>query len=337
MCYNVRTMTTNNTETPTALISVSDVTLASLVNEELTGTNMKQVLEDDAVYGILNEWGYYGKEDTPVGWYRVTKREKAFVFESFLGDDRDPSQPLWSTVLPLGERSVQMDSYYSLLAAVLGEKEVEPEFPSPELIVFRWVSDQNNASRLRYQYAPLFERIEGLHLFSAGGACPFQAEGTIAGLFFYFRFRGEHMSLTLASEYEDIWSKPLYASSQAFGDGSGFTGWLDGGDFVEQFTFMVQKLERSPMLWRFEGVFTEDHYRDKAGDPSEMSTWGHTPEEAWDRLMQIGSDSGDIEAAQAYIAKYALDPQTVTVDDRVFPDPEPDFRALVSDLKGKSE
>lgn len=162
----------------------------------------------------------------------------------------------------------------------------------------------------------------------AGGACPFQAEGTLHGLPFYFRFRGGYAQLRVENG-DDNWYQPLYSAGAEHGHP--LDGWLDGPEFVELMTRLIGELERAPIYWEFPGIQPDDIGRVKAGEPTTYGAWAHTPEQAWERmhepsvyLLRHGLD----KARQAeMVAARQMVNQTVTVDTRVFPDPEPQFRS----------
>lgn len=165
-------------------------------------------------------------------------------------------------------------------------------------------------------------RFPDLQITQAGGVCPFQAEGTLHGLPFYFRYR--HAWAELRINGTD-WYKPLYLAGREFGGED--QGWLDGPDFVALLTELIGNLRRAPIFWRFPGVQPRDAGVIKAGTPDEFGAWADTPEQAWADLHQPSSwlrEAGLDDAAQAQlVAERQMSPVTTTVDDRVFPDPDP--------------
>jgi hypothetical protein len=176
--------------------------------------------------------------------------------------------------------------------------------------------------------AHLEYRFPKLQFVGAGGMFPFQAEGTLHGVPFYFRYRHNWAELRILSDggSDAGWFKPLYLAGCEFGDGED-QGWLDGPDFVELMTRLIGELQRSPIFWDFPGVQPDDIGAIKAGTPTTYGAWAHTPEEAWERLHQpsayLRSKGIDDETQAQWLANRKMKPQTVTVDDRVFPDPDP--------------
>lgn len=171
--------------------------------------------------------------------------------------------------------------------------------------------------------AHLEYRFPGLEFTGAGGACPFQAEGILHGASFYFRFRHNWAELRIQG---DNWFQPLYSAGAQFGANED-QGWLDGPDFVAVMTQLIGELEHSTIYWEFEGVKTHNAGRIKAGTPTRYGSWAHTPEEAWQRMHEPSEylrGKGVDDAKQAeWLAARKMNPQTITVDARVFPNPDP--------------
>jgi len=61
-----------------------------------------------------------------------------------------------------------------------------------------------------------------------GGNCPFQAEGTIGGVPFYFRARGQHWSIGIGGD--DAVGNPAWYREEPWGDGPFAAGWMDEGE-----------------------------------------------------------------------------------------------------------
>jgi hypothetical protein len=76
-------------------------------------------------------------------------------------------------------------------------------------------------------------KICGVTFYTAGGACPFQAEGTIDGAEFYFRYRRGHATLSASDK----------TVGESFGDA--LDGFLDDAEFAALFT-------RLAAAWRVE-------------------------------------------------------------------------------------
>lgn len=158
---------------------------------------------------------------------------------------------------------------------------------------------------------------------SAGGVSPFQAGGTIHGLEFYFRFWHNAAALRVGG---DRHFKALYAAGDEYGEHEG-QSWLEPDDFVLVMRHLIRRLERAEIYWEFPGVEPYDAGVIKAGTPTYYGGWGHTPEQAWEQLNSPSpylTSVGLSEQQQAEMrAARRLQPQTITVDDRVFPDPDP--------------
>lgn len=162
----------------------------------------------------------------------------------------------------------------------------------------------------------------------AGNGYPFQAGGAIHNQGFYFRFRHNYASLRVGG---DLHFKALYAASAEYGEGED-QGWLEPEEFVVLMRMLIPRLERAEIFWEFPGIVGEDIGPRKAGEPDTYGDWGHTPEHAWCRLHEpsgfLLAHGFDEERQRQMRAAQQLRPQTVTVDDRVFPDPDP-FAAAV--------
>ena len=74
--------------------------------------------------------------------------------------------------------------------------------------------------------------IEGVEVDSHGGWCPVQVEGTIDGLAFYFRARGDHWTVTISMTAEPVYAYEL-ASAETYWATGGYyghgeqAGWMD--------------------------------------------------------------------------------------------------------------
>lgn len=176
--------------------------------------------------------------------------------------------------------------------------------------------------------AHLEHRFPDLDITLAGGVCPFQAEGTLHGAPFYFRFRHNWAELRILSDAgsDAGWFKPLYLSGCQYGPEED-QGWLDGSQFVELMTTLIGELKRAPILWEFEGVEPLDVGVVKAGDPAQFGAWGHSPEEAWEAMhapSEYLRSKGVDDATQVqWLAQRRMSRSSITADDRVFPDPDP--------------
>jgi hypothetical protein len=162
-----------------------------------------------------------------------------------------------------------------------------------------------------------------LEITYAGGICPFQAEGTLHGLPFYFRFRHNWAELRIQSA---DWWQPLYIAGGEYGEGED-QGWLTDEEFRVIMAELLGRLERAPILWDFPGVEPAGVGLVQAGTPTKYGAWGHTAEEAWERMHEpspyLTEHGIALDAQAAMLAERQMSPQTITVDERVFPDPDP--------------
>jgi hypothetical protein len=169
----------------------------------------------------------------------------------------------------------------------------------------------------------LMAQLPGLSVEWGGGMSPFQAEGTLYGQPFYFRFRHNTAVLRVGG---DLHFKALYVAATEYG-ASEDQGWLDPAAFVALMRQLIPALQRAEIYWEFPGIQPRDVGVLEAGTPVMYGAWGHTPEQAWEQLNQPSNyltSVGIDEATQAAMrAEQQLCPQTVTVDDRVFPNPDP--------------
>lgn len=106
-------------------------------------------------------------------------------------------------------------------------------------------------------FRDLSAKIPGLLVESAGGVCPFQSEGTLQGMPYYFRYRSGYVSLTtmepLSDDVDEVDTLcPLYVAGTEFGEP--LDGYLNRQQFVDLMLALVPQLEPAAFLWEFEGV-----------------------------------------------------------------------------------
>lgn len=68
-----------------------------------------------------------------------------------------------------------------------------------------------------------------------GGNCPVQAEGTVNGVAFYFRARGEHWSMSIGGV--DVIGAPEWFYEEEYPGGAYKAGWMEQSEavaFIEQ-------------------------------------------------------------------------------------------------------
>ena len=109
-------------------------------------------------------------------------------------------------------------------------------------------ADALRHTMLQANMRPLILAIPGLLVDTAGGAFPFQAEGTLHGMPFYFRYRSGHATLKLSTPDQDEVSffAPLYLAGQSFGED--MDGSLTFPQFRALFADLVGQLARAPPL-----------------------------------------------------------------------------------------
>jgi hypothetical protein len=77
-----------------------------------------------------------------------------------------------------------------------------------------------------------------------GGNCPVQAEGTIDGAQFYFRARGTHWSLSIATSASGPWGEDAWEHFEKYSDEEYAAGWMDvseGEAFIEKGAAIYRK------------------------------------------------------------------------------------------------
>lgn len=134
----------------------------------------------------------------------------------------------------------------------------------------------------------LQEIIPGIIISSAGGIVPFQAEGLLEGLPFYYRDRHGSASLRVGTADCDFpyGDDVLYSSSVETPEYEGRE------NFIKNLVKLVKTLEKAPLLYKFEGkklIFKNDKswgYEISETEMDESYGWGHSPEEAWDYMLQ---------------------------------------------------
>lgn len=92
-----------------------------------------------------------------------------------------------------------------------------------------------------------------------GGNCPVQAEGTVAGLPFYFRARGQRWTLGIG---HDPIGDPEWHHEEPYGEEQFDAGWMDYGDAR---LFLIREATR--FLAEMDAAEAED------GQPDEAQEW----------------------------------------------------------------
>jgi hypothetical protein len=76
---------------------------------------------------------------------------------------------------------------------------------------------------------------DGLIIISIGGNCPVQAEGTVDGVPFYFRARGDEWRMNIGGE--KLILEPDWTYCEPYGDEPFAAGWMDvteALDFIDK-------------------------------------------------------------------------------------------------------
>lgn len=176
----------------------------------------------------------------------------------------------------------------------------------------------------------LTEKIPGLVITSAGGVLPYQAEGTLHGLPFYFRCRHENASIRLVEVGGNaISGEPLYIANMDA------PHMINDEKFAEIMVELISKLRRSEFRWEFMGrkVNVDKGLKITQTDEEEISYgWGYTPEEGF-RETQVHStyllERGFTPEIQDELWRARqLNPTPVNSDNRNWPDPEPKFEVV---------
>jgi hypothetical protein len=274
-------------------------------------------------YGLRVHKGGLATKAGKTAWvHAVPNEDGSWTATGWLGQFGDTRGRVLVT-----ERLTGPDALYSYFADAVPD---EPRDMAMEIVSA--VSETERLTRMAATYLPLTDRVPGLEITSAGGACPFQAEGTLLGMPFYFRYRSAHATLRVG---EDLFDKSLYSAGMEFGDDD-LQGWLEEDEFMSLMVTLIGDLERAPIAWEFPGVEPNEFPPPArpAGSPTTHRAWGHTADEAWERLNTpnpyLLARGWTEERARAQIAAMGLVNAALTVDDREFPLPEPDWANLVA-------
>lgn len=193
------------------------------------------------------------------------------------------------------------------------------------------------------RWAELEASIPGLVVESAGGSVPFQSEGTLHSMPYYFRYRGGGASLRLSPVGHDDthMDTVLYSASLSYGD------WLSGSLNPDEFSDLMRQcvvsLSIAPISWKFRGLrvnFKTDSRGNLAFEPTEETRfyqgWGYTAEQGYAALHDY-LDSFDLtdEQLEELKAMECIERQPLNEDDRVFPTVPPVFSVTHVPVKRK--
>jgi hypothetical protein len=175
-------------------------------------------------------------------------------------------------------------------------------------------------------------RIPNLTMMSAGGIAPFVAEGGLCGLSFVFRYQRGRASLRVGGDMKLAW---LYEARRPYGHPLGQT--LRASAFEVLMLVMVPELRRADRMWQFEGLLTCDSGLRKKGEACRYSAIAPTAEEALNEILRCPDQyrptlryRSPAEDWAAEITARQINPRTVTIDRRIWPDPAPQFVVLPS-------
>lgn len=154
--------------------------------------------------------------------------------------------------------------------------------------------------------ALIHERIPNVTITGSGGAVPFQAEGTIDGYEFYFRYR--HGSASLRVGTDDAVSVPYWAAGVVYGDD--LDGTLNYDEFVFLFCHLAARLDVAEFTYRF--TLSPDAIRTKlAAHPDDMAqlleqprwinAYGFTVDEARERVADQLTSRSNIAVLSPYV------------------------------------
>lgn len=204
--------------------------------------------------------------------------------------------------------------------------------------------------------------VPGVVVYSAGGMCPFQAEGYIGDLNFYYRERGGFASLNLANSKKECYllSDALYSAEIEVEE------FRPASEWVGTFLTLVERLEKPKFLYHFqtdaidlkkldeEGII-QNRYDENGNVVHETKAgWGHSVEEAFAQAADFevfrlivmnrekydgttGKSTPDSERSWSeekfnkFLALTNIQPIVVKIegDNRVYPVHEPVFEVKV--------
>lgn len=251
------------------------------------------------------------------------------------------------------KRKVAFEAYFEKTAAI-AEKvkenaaaEGREVSPLDTLIAIADARDDDDEPNLYMtdpgRWAALSVAIPGLLVESAGGACPYQSEGTWKGYPYYFRYRNGHAALKIGMPGTKPygWDTVLWdASKQHGGD---YDGFLEPEEFADLMIELVPQLKRAPRWWRVTG--NKVRFREVpdevtgdtrveayvTGERDDTLCVAYTAEEAVERLTEMAR-SGVGGRLGGYSHLLDLDVNGIEPDDRVWPDPEPLFETTVATI-----
>jgi hypothetical protein len=297
-------------------------------NEFFLPGEMYEVLVEDSQITIL-------MKDAD-GWLRLSFVHGLLTFSGYAGEVSSDATLVSTATLDqetfdafLAKESIQEEKTAQTLAEIMGEDFTGYDLGpcTPERVLSAWVQSVLSDISRPIRYSSLLKRVPSLKLTRAGGWAPFQAEGTLDGYPFYFRYRSGYASLKVGTPgVEDhVFAYPMYIAVREIG--GMYDSNLSPEAFQENFIGMLGELKKAPILWEFEGIHASDGRHHKAGEPSKLSSWGDAAEDAWNNINLSGDDEDSGERLE-FLKQFGLSDQTTTVDPRIFPETPPDFTVL---------
>ncbi len=318
--------------------------------DTVKGVDVDFLVSTDAIYRAFLGSRYSTPPERIEGGFRFYMHHRGYVADYIRTGELTWDAAMWDIGGPENTTySSDDDSLLRLVSAItFGENpDLAPDhsesFAIPAHSLVEVNPAQSMASSVRsttydlprkYIYADLHNRIPSLIMTQAGGACPFQAEGTIDGQAFYFRYRGGSASLRVGEQTEgEVISASLWSAGMEYGHG--LDGDLSPAEFTYLFCSLVRGLEKSMYRYDFylksEGpgaVITKTRSDGTTYTrPKHLFGWGHNP---WDARRECCEREKDYR--ERFPTEYLDDPApelcdyvTDTIDTRVYPKVRPAF------------
>lgn len=193
------------------------------------------------------------------------------------------------------------------------------------------------------------EFIPEIVVISAGGLLPFQAEGYIKDLFFYYRERGGVASLRLSDSMDKSYSygSSLYSSSLEVEEFRSGSGW------IETFFNLYEKLEKTRKLYNFETNqvrLNSDGKPYLTGEKSTKVEWGYTSDEAYNEIIKHQDSEETIQvwvdyrrfSRENYLEYIRLEDVqnkvlNIEYEDKEYPEIEPVFKVIAPETWRQSD
>jgi len=175
----------------------------------------------------------------------------------------------------------------------------------------------------------LQEYIPTIIVNSAGGICPFQADGLLQGLPFYFRERGGSASLRIGEKDGSPFGEGVIYSASVDSDG------VNSDElFVALMLTLVPMLKPAPFLWRFDAkkinyVGNDWEYTVSDTEKEDVLGWGQTAAEglanASSPSVYLESHGCTPEMQKQIWLDMEVNPKAKNSDTRVWPEVTPIF------------